>query len=95
MLGSDMVLMDKFKLRNGEQDRPVFDAAHRKEMSLYADLVDMEGAAAIQACRLWGVKCYLFKYVTDTPEHTEEDIIKNVDSTGERMFDFYKTRVLE
>jgi adenosylhomocysteine nucleosidase len=77
------------------QDRPVIDTAQRKKMSEYADLVDMEGAAVIQACRLWNTKCYLFKFITDTPEHAEENIIKNIDKIGKKMFEFFKTRVLK
>ncbi len=76
------------------QDRPVITLSDRQEVSKHADLVDMEGAAVLQACRLLNVKCYLFKIVTDTPADKEIDIIKNVYSTASRMFEFFKTDVL-
>jgi adenosylhomocysteine nucleosidase len=76
------------------QDKPVVSPDERKTVSRHAELVDMEGAAVVQACRLWNVKCYLFKVVTDTPEHYEIEIIKNVYSTAGNMFEFFKTNIL-
>lgn len=76
------------------QDKPVVTQDERAAVSKHADLVDMEGAAVVQACRLWGAKCYLFKIVTDTPEHEEDEIINNVISTAEKMFKFIKSEVL-
>jgi nucleoside phosphorylase len=78
------------------QDKPVVDPEHRKELSEYVDLVDMEGASVIQACRLFEAECYLFKIITDTPEHEqEEDIVKNINLTAEKLFKFFKEDVLE
>jgi adenosylhomocysteine nucleosidase len=76
------------------QDRPVIEPAHREEISAHADLVDMEGASVIQACRLFRAKCYLFKVVTDTPDHREIDIIKNVYATAGKMFEYFMEKIL-
>ncbi len=60
-------------------DRAIIDTEERKKISLFADLMDMEGASVVQACRIFETKCYLFKFVSDTPEHTKDgDIIKNI-----------------
>jgi adenosylhomocysteine nucleosidase len=77
------------------QDKPVVSPAERQNVSKYADLVDMEGAAVVQACRLWEVKCYLFKIITDTPKHKEIEIIKNVYTTAGTMFKFFKADILK
>jgi adenosylhomocysteine nucleosidase len=76
------------------QDRPVIESGHRKELSQHADLVDMEGASVIQACRLFKAKCYLFKIVTDTPKHHEIEIIMNVYRTAGKMFEFFKENII-
>jgi adenosylhomocysteine nucleosidase len=77
------------------QDKPVVSPEDRKNISKHADLVDMEGAAVVQACRLWDVKCFLFKIITDTPEHKEIEIIKNVYMTAGKMFEFFKANILK
>ncbi len=76
------------------QDKPVIDNSHRQEISKYAELVDMEGAAVIQACRLWEARCYLFKFVTDTAGDRDMDIIKNILSTRKIMFDFFTNKLI-
>lgn len=77
------------------QDKPVIAAGHRLEMSKFADLVDMEGAAVVQACRLFGAKSYLYKYVTDTPEDEETDIVDNIKIFGPEMLDLFKNKILK
>ncbi|MFH0976056.1 MAG: hypothetical protein V1874_09770 [Spirochaetota bacterium] len=77
------------------QDKPVISPQDRLDISIHADLVDMEGASVIQACRLFGARCFLFKIVTDTPLHEEADIIKNVKNTAVKMFEFFKAAVLK
>ena len=58
------------------QDRPVIDASEREAASAFADLVDMEGASIIQAARRFGVPSVLFKFVSDTPDHSaHKDIV--------------------
>jgi adenosylhomocysteine nucleosidase len=76
------------------QDRPVTSASDRQAVAKYADLVDMEGAAVLQACRLMEAKCFLFKIVTDTPDSKEIEIIKNIFSTAPGMFEFFKKEVI-
>jgi len=77
------------------RDRPVISAEDRQQTSEKADLVDMEGAAFLRACKKFSAKSYLFKIVTDTPEHSKDsDIIRNVKKTREKMFNFIQDRVL-
>ncbi|MBN1627013.1 MAG: 5'-methylthioadenosine/S-adenosylhomocysteine nucleosidase [Deltaproteobacteria bacterium] len=51
------------------QDKAINDADIFRSIASYADLVDMEGAAVVQASRRFGRKCLLFKFVSDTPLH--------------------------
>jgi adenosylhomocysteine nucleosidase len=75
-------------------DRPIIDPNDRKVISKYASLVDMEAAAIAQACKLFKTKCYVFKYVSDTPEHTGgADILKNMMEYREPFFDFFSSKV--
>lgn len=65
--------------RLATQDHPIYDAEERERMLRSADLCDMEGAAVAQACELYGKKVTLFKYVSDTPDHSRSvDIIANI-----------------
>lgn len=78
------------------RDIPVTSPDERKKISAFADLVDMEGAAVIQASRKFGKTVYLFKIVTDTPvEVSDAEIIQNVKETRISMFEFFKTQVLD
>lgn len=66
------------------QDKPVNDTDLFRELSSSADLVDMEGASVLQASKRFGTKCFLFKFVSDTPEHAGrgliiENIRENID----------------
>ena len=49
------------------QDRPVITPGLRAEVAPFADLVDMEGAAVVQAALRFETPCVLFKFVSDTP----------------------------
>jgi adenosylhomocysteine nucleosidase len=61
------------------QDRPVITRDHREEVARFADLVDMEGAAVVQAAHRFDTPCVLFKFVSDTPDHPDEaDIIERI-----------------
>ena len=81
------------KLATG--DRPVIDPTGRKIISEYASLVDMEAAAVAQACKTFKTKCYVFKYVSDTPDHTGGiDILKNMIKYREPFFDFFSDSIL-
>jgi len=77
------------------RDTPVIDASDRQETARHADLVDMEGAAVVQASRLFGIKCYLFKIVSDTPEHGKDiDIIFNIRRVRKLLFDFFREHII-
>jgi len=76
-------------------DRPVIDPNGRKIISKYASLVDMEGAAIAQTCKTFKTKCYVFKYVSDTPEHTGgADILKNMINYRKPFFDFFSSAIM-
>jgi len=73
------------------QDVAVVSRKERKKVGQMASLVDMEGAAFVQACTIFDKKNYLFKIVTDTPAHTtDRDIIENIKKTREKLFVFFK-----
>jgi len=76
-------------------DRPVITRGERERVGQAAELVDMEGAGFIQACRVHKVKGYLWKIVSDTAEHEhDKDIIANIKLMIEDLFVFMKERVL-
>jgi adenosylhomocysteine nucleosidase len=61
------------------QDIPVLKKKHRATVSVLAPVVDMEASAIIQVCQKFQVRCYLFKFVTDTPDHhCKGDIRKHI-----------------
>jgi len=51
------------------RDSAVNDVETFREMAAVADLVDMEGAAVVQASQRFIKKCMLFKFVSDTAAH--------------------------
>lgn len=76
-------------------DTAVLAADLRKEISVHADLVDMEGASIVQACRKFDAPCYLFKFVSDTPEHsTSDDIVTNIRKYRNPFCDFFLENVM-
>ncbi len=76
-------------------DRPLVSAPERASVASRADLVDMEGAAVLQACRLFRARCYLFKMVSDTPEHqSDTEIVENIRRLASPLADFFVQRVL-
>lgn len=77
------------------QDRPTLECGERRALAAKARLVDMESASFIQACRKFGKKCYVFKFVTDTPAHTHgSDIVDNIEKYRGQFFDFFRQSVL-
>jgi nucleoside phosphorylase len=90
-------VLDPFRTATlSTSDRAIKDPGERQKISLFADLIDMEGASAVQACRIFGIKCYVFKFVSDTPEHTEDgDIIKNIRTYRASLFEFFLNSVLD
>ncbi len=89
-------ILDRFPTATlSTSDRAIIDPKERKEISVFSDLMDMEGASVVQACRIFETKCYVFKFVSDTPEHTEDgDIIKNIRSYRTPFCDFFLRSVL-
>ena len=76
------------------QDRPILNESERLAAGVFADLVDMEGAAVVQACRMFGARAYLYKIVTDTAGCSTIDIIKNMLATRNSLFRFFSDRVM-
>lgn len=78
------------------QDRLVITPEDREAVSKHADIVDMEGASVMQACKLWHVDSYLFKFVSDTQEHeTTVEIQANIRTLNDSMFEFFKDNVIK
>lgn len=78
------------------QDVPAVDEKKRKELSALADLADMEGAAVIRSARKFGARCYLFKIVSDTPEHADDRaIVENIKKLGKDFSGFIIERILK
>jgi len=77
------------------QDRPLRSPEERAGVAGLADLVDMEGAAFVQAARQFGLGCYLFKFVSDTPRHDARGaIIENIRRYRDGQALFFQERVL-
>ncbi len=75
-------------------DRPTLNAAERRRVAGKTQLADMEAAAFIQACRKFGKKCYVFKFVTDTPGHDSGSaIVANIKKFRGRFFSFFRDSV--
>jgi adenosylhomocysteine nucleosidase len=77
------------------QDRAVIDKNIREEIARAADLVDMEGASVVQTAHTFGIPCYLFKFVSDTPDHTgPSDIIDYISAYRSSFFEFIVKTVI-
>jgi adenosylhomocysteine nucleosidase len=72
------------------RDSPVIDGDTFNATAFVADLVDMEGAAVVQASRRFGKKCLLFKFVSDTPAHAGQEglILRQIKIFREPFCDF-------
>ncbi len=71
-------------------DMAVLDPDERKKISMNADLIDMEGASVAQACRKFNTKCFIFKFVSDTPDHArDEDIVGNIRLHRSFFYEFF------
>jgi adenosylhomocysteine nucleosidase len=76
-------------------DRPLRSFEERNAAAGLADLVDMEGAAVVQAAHRFGLRCFIFKFVSDTPKHTSRgDIIENIGKLRDLQLRFFEDRVL-
>jgi adenosylhomocysteine nucleosidase len=77
-------------------DKAVLDPHERKKISKSAGLVDMEGASVIQACRIFQTKCFMFKFVSDAPNHTcDSDIVKNIRQYRRQFCEFFLHSVIK
>jgi len=77
------------------QDRPIVDKEDREKASLHAAMVDMEGAAVVQAARRFSVPCLLFKFISDTPGDSDIDAaIEYIRKHGKIFCRFIMERVL-
>jgi adenosylhomocysteine nucleosidase len=81
--------------RLSTSDMAVLDPDERRKISGAADLIDMEGASVAQACRKFDTKCFLFKFVSDTPDHAkDEDIVENIRQHRSIFYEFFIRSVL-
>lgn len=77
------------------RDIPVVLPDDRSKVGELAPLADMEGAAFVQVCRLFRVKNYLFKIVTDTPSHSrDKEIVENIRLTRDSLYRFFTDNFL-
>ncbi len=80
--------------RVATREEPVIDPEERRRVSSLAELSDMEGAAVIQAARRFQTRCFMFKFVSDTPGHTAgSQIAAHIRSWRDSVFDFYMTAI--
>jgi adenosylhomocysteine nucleosidase len=76
-------------------DMAVLAPDERKKISMNADLIDMEGASVAQACRKFNTKCFIFKFVSDTPDHARsEDIVENIRRHRSFFYEFFIRSVM-
>ncbi|MBW1727472.1 MAG: hypothetical protein JRF31_05960 [Deltaproteobacteria bacterium] len=76
-------------------DMAVLAPDERKKISMNADLIDMEGASVAQACRKFNTKCFIFKFVSDTPDHaSSEDVVENIRLHRSFFYDFFIRSVM-
>ena len=89
-------LLDGFKTATlSTSDRAILDPEERRRISKEAELMDMEGASVAQASKMFETKCYVFKFVSDTPEHTQnKDIIKNIRLYRTPFYEFFTRSVI-
>ena len=75
-------------------DIPIVPVEDRRALAVFAELVDMEGAAIVRACRRYSVNCYLFKGVSDTAETPEEELIPGLGKVSESLFEYFAAKVI-
>ncbi|HQP52208.1 MAG TPA: hypothetical protein PLA06_08535 [Syntrophorhabdaceae bacterium] len=77
------------------RDAPVHDIEDRANISKMAGLADMEGAAVNQVCSHFKTRCFLFKFVSDTPEHmSNREIIRNIKLYSNTFSEFFCISVM-
>ncbi|MCP4373200.1 MAG: 5'-methylthioadenosine/S-adenosylhomocysteine nucleosidase [Deltaproteobacteria bacterium] len=87
-------IINGFKTANlATSDKAILDPEERKKISEIADLVDMEGASVVQACRIFQTECLMFKFVSDVPDHTRDsDIVENIRLYRKKFSEFFLNR---
>ena len=81
--------------RLSTSDMAVLDPYKRKKISMDADLIDMEGASVAQACRRFDTKCFMFKFVSDTPDHAKDrEIVENIRRHRSFFYEFFIRSIL-
>jgi len=75
-------------------DIPIVPHEDRRALADFAELVDMEGAAVVRACRRYNVKSYLFKAVSDTAETPEEELIPGLKKVSGSLFEYFVKKVI-
>ena len=76
-------------------DMAVLSPNERKKISMSANLIDMEGASVAQACTKFNTKCFIFKFVSDTPDHARsEDIVENIRRHRSFFYEFFIRSVM-
>lgn len=76
-------------------DRPVITPEDRELVGRFADIIDMEGAGIIQACRKLGAEAYFWKMISDTAEHTKDaDIISNIKTMIDVLYIYVLEKVI-
>jgi len=77
-------------------DRPVVEYAKRLDIGQIADLVDMEAAGFLQACRIFGVDGFLWKIVSDTvDDNKDSDIVENIKNLIGDLYIFFEDKILK
>lgn len=77
-------------------DSPVKGPLKRKEIATDSDLIDMEGAAVVQVCKRFDTPVIIFKFVSDTSQHTShKQIVKNIETYRSSFYEFIKTKLLD
>ena len=89
-------ILDGFRTEKlATSDRAILAPDERKKISKNAGLIDMEGASVVQACRKYRTKCFMFKFVSDTPEHARsEDILENIRQYRSFFYEFFLDSVM-
>jgi hypothetical protein len=76
-------------------DVPIISIEDRAIVAQTASLIDMEGFAFVNACKIFKTKNYLFKIVTDTPANINEDeIISNIRITRNLLYQFFMDNII-
>lgn len=89
-------ILNGFQTTNlATSDKAVLDPEERKKISEIAGLVDMEGASVVQACRIFQAECFMFKFVSDAPNHTcDSDIVENIRLYRKKFCEFFLNSVI-